>query len=162
MTGVNVSSLNIALPAIVDGLDAGPVAASWILLSFQLTHVTLMVFFGRMADVQGRRTMYLTGIALFTTASLVAGAAPDVGLLIACRAALVTAAFPQRLLGQGLGIYMASFSLAQLLGPTVGGLVTSELGWRWTLLLNVPVGVVCLLWGLRVMERVPRSGEPLR
>ncbi|HLU54249.1 MAG TPA: MFS transporter [Pseudonocardia sp.] len=176
MTGVNVSSLNIALPAIVDGLDAGPVAASWILLSFQLTHVTLMVFFGRMADVLGRRTMYLTGIALFTTASLVAGAAPDVGLLIACRvaqatgaamlitnsAALVTAAFPQRLLGQGLGIYMASFSLAQMLGPTVGGLVTSELGWRWTLLLNVPVGVVCLLWGLRVMERVPRSGEPLR
>lgn len=55
MTGINVSSLNIALPAIVDGLDAGPVAASWILLSFQLTHVTLMVFFGRLADVLGRR-----------------------------------------------------------------------------------------------------------
>jgi EmrB/QacA subfamily drug resistance transporter len=176
VTGINVSSLNIALPAIVDGLDAGPVAASWILLSFQLTHVTLMIFFGRLSDVLGRRTMYLTGVALFTVASLLAGAAPDVGWLIACRvaqaagaamliansAALVTAAFPRRLLGQGLGIYMASFSLAQMLGPTVGGLVTTELGWRWTLLLNVPVGVACLLWGLRVMERVPRSGEPLR
>jgi EmrB/QacA subfamily drug resistance transporter len=176
MSGINVSSLNIALPAIVAGLDASPVAASWILLSFQLTHVTLMVFFGRLADVLGRRTMYLAGVGLFTVASLLAGAAPHVGLLIACRvlqatgaamliansAALVTAAFPRRLLGQGLGIYMASFSLAQMLGPTVGGVVTTEFGWRWTLLLNVPVGVVCLLWGLRVMERVPRSGEPLR
>jgi EmrB/QacA subfamily drug resistance transporter len=176
MTGINVSSLNIALPAIADGLDAGPVAASWILLSFQLTHVTLMIFFGRLADVLGRRPMYLCGVALFTAASLLAGAAPDVGLLIACRvaqatgaamliansAALVTAAFPRRLLGQGLGIYMASFSLAQMLGPTIGGLVTTELGWRATLLLNVPIGVVCLLWGMRVMERVPRSGEPLR
>ena len=176
MSGINNSSLTIALPAIVSGLDAGPVAASWILLSFQLTHVTLMIFFGRLSDVLGRRPMYLGGVALFTAASLLAGAAPAVEVLIACRvlqavgaamliansAALVTAAFLRRLLGQGLGIYMASFSLAQMLGPTVGGVVTTEFGWRWTLLLNVPVGVVCLLWGLRVMERVPRSGEPLR
>ena len=156
MSGINVSSLNIALPAIVSGLDAGPVGASWILLSFQLTHVTLLIFFGRLADVFGRRTMYLSGVGLFTAASLLAGAAPDVGLLIACRvlqaagaamlmtnsAALVTAAFPRRMLGQGLGIYMASFSLAAMLGPTVGGVVTTELGWRWTLLLNVPIVVV--------------------
>lgn len=176
MSGINVSSLNIALPAIVADLDASPVAATWILLSFQLTHVTLMIFFGRLSDVLGRRTLYLTGVGLFTTASLLAGVAPHVGLLIACRvlqatgaamliansAALVTAAFPRRLLGQGLGLYMASFSLAQMLGPTVGGVVTTEFGWRWTLLLNTPVGVVCLLWGLQVMERMPRSGEPLR
>jgi EmrB/QacA subfamily drug resistance transporter len=176
MTGINLSSLNIALPAVVAGLDAGPVAASWVLLSFQLTHVTLMIFFGRLADVLGRRPMYLTGVGLFTAASLLAGAAPTVEVLLVARviqaagaamliansAALVTAAFPRRLLGQGLGIYMASFSLAQMLGPTLGGLVATEFGWRWTLLLNVPIGVVCLLWGLRVMARDPRSGEPLR
>jgi EmrB/QacA subfamily drug resistance transporter len=176
VTGINVSSLNIALPAVVAGLDAGPLAASWILLSFQLTHITLMIFFGRLADVLGRRTMYLAGVGVFTAASLLAGAAPTVEVLLGARvaqatgaamliansAALITAAFPRRLLGQGLGIYTASFSLAQMLGPTVGGVVTTEFGWRWTLLLNVPVGVACLLWGLRVLERVPRSGEPLR
>jgi len=156
VTGINVSSLNIALPAVVAGLDAGPLAASWILLSFQLTHVTLMIFFGRLADVLGRRTMYLAGVGVFTAASLLAGAAPTVEVLLAARvaqatgaamliansAALITAAFPRRLLGQGLGIYTASFSLAQMLGPTVGGVVTTELGWRWTLLLNVPFGLV--------------------
>jgi EmrB/QacA subfamily drug resistance transporter len=176
MNGINNSSLNIALPAIVSGLEASPVQASWILLSFQLTNVTLTIFFGRLADVVGRRTMYLAGVGLFTAASLLAGMAPGAGLLIAARvvqatggamiitnsAALVTSTFPRRFLGQGMGIYMASFSLAQMVGPTVGGVVTDGLGWRWTLLLNVPIGVVCLLWGLRVMRRIPRSGAPLR
>jgi EmrB/QacA subfamily drug resistance transporter len=175
MSGISNSSLTIALPAIVSGLDATPFAASWVLMSFQLVHVTLMIFFGRLADVVGRRSMYLAGVGLFTAASLAAGVAPGVGLLIGCRvlqavgaamiitnsAALLTAAFPRRLLGQGLGIYMASFSLAQMLGPTVGGVVATEFGWRWTLLLNVPIGVVCLLWGLRVMERVPRAKGPV-
>jgi EmrB/QacA subfamily drug resistance transporter len=176
MSGLNNSSLTIALPAIVAGFDATVFEASWILLAYQLTNVCLMIFFGRLADVLGRRPMYLAGVALFTTASLLSGFAPTVGLLIACRvaqatgsamlitnsAALVTAAFPRRLLGQGLGIYMASFSLAALLGPTLGGFLATEFGWRWTFWSNVPVGVVCLLWGLRVMARIPHRREPLR
>ena len=176
MTGLSHSSLTISLPAVVAGLEASPAAASWILLAFQLTNVTLMIFFGRLADVLGRRSMYLTGVAVFTAASLLAGIAPDVGLLIACRvaqaagaamlitnsAALVTGAFSRRMLGQGLGIYVASFSVAQLLGPSLGGLITTEFGWRATMLINVPVGVACLLWGLRVMQRHPRSGERVR
>ncbi|WP_219412588.1 MFS transporter [Pseudonocardia nigra] len=176
MSGLNNSSLTIALPAIVAGFDASAFEASWVLLAYQLTNVVLMVFFGRLADVLGRRSMYLTGVAVFTVASLLSGFAPTVGVLIACRvlqsvgsamlitnsAALLTVAFPRRLLGQGMGIYMASFSLAQLLGPTVGGYVATEFGWQWTFWGNVPVGLVCLLWGLRVMARVPRSGEPLR
>ena len=176
MSGLNNSSLTIALPAIVGSFGASVFEATWILLAYQLTNVSLMVFFGRLADLFGRRPMYMTGVALFTTASLLAGFAPSVGLLVACRvvqgigsamlitnsAALVTAAFPRRLLGQGLGIYMASFSLAQLVGPTLGGLLATEFGWQWTFWSNVPVGVVCLLWGLRVMERVPRRHQRLR
>ncbi|GAA1211796.1 MFS transporter [Pseudonocardia alaniniphila] len=176
MSGLNNSSLTIALPAIVSSFDASVFETTWILLAYQLTNVSLMVFFGRLADLFGRRPMYMTGVGLFTAASLLAGFAPSVGLLIACRvvqgigtamlitnsAALVTAAFPRRLLGQGLGIYMASFSLAQLLGPTLGGLLATEVGWQWTFWSNVPVGVVCLLWGLRVMERVPRRRQRLR
>jgi EmrB/QacA subfamily drug resistance transporter len=176
LTGLNNSSLTIALPAIVGSFDATAFAASWILLAYQLANVGLMIFFGRLADVLGRRSMYLAGIGLVTVASLLAGCAPTVGLLIACRvaqatgaamlitnnAALLTAAFPRRLLGQGMGLYLASFSLAQMLGPTVGGYVTTEFGWRWTFWGTVPLGVVCLVWGLRVIARVPRGREPLR
>jgi EmrB/QacA subfamily drug resistance transporter len=176
MTGLNNSSINIALPTIVRNLDATAVQAQWILLSFMLTNTVLMVVFGRVADIVGRREMYLTGVALFTAMSVIAGFSPTANVLIACRAlqaaagamliansgALVTAAFPRRLLGQGLGLYVASFSLAQLIGPSVGGLIASGAGWRWTFWFNVPLGGICLLWGLRALRRIPRSGEPLR
>src|SRR5262249_28401801 len=175
MTGLNNSSITIALPTIVRHFDASAVQAQWILLSFILTNTVLMVVFGRVADIVGRREMYLTGVGLFTVMSIVAGSAPTAGVLIACRvlqaaagamlianaAALVTAAFPRRLLGQGMGLYVASFSLAQLIGPSVGGLITAGIGWRWTFWLNVPLGVASLLWGLRALRRIPRSGEPL-
>ena len=176
MTGLNNSSLNIALPPIVRHFEATAFEASWILLSFQLTSTVLMILFGRLADVFGRRGMYMTGVALFATASVLAGFSPHVWFLIACRvlqavggamlitnsAALLTAAFPRRWLGQALGIYMSSFALAQLLGPTVGGVLATEFGWRWAFWFNVPFGVICLIWGLRVIVRIPRTREPLR
>src|SRR3954453_20391398 len=90
MNGINNSSLNIALPTIVDGLDASPVQASWILLSFQLTNVTVTIFFGRLAGVVGWGTRCLAGVGLFTTASLLAGIAPGAGLLIAARVVQAT------------------------------------------------------------------------
>jgi hypothetical protein len=124
MSGLNNSSINIALPTIVRHFNASAFQAQWLLLSFMLTNTVLMVVFGRLADILGRRELYLTGVALFTVMSAVAGFAPSVKVLIACRvlqaaaaamlvansAALVSAAFPRRLLGQGLGFYMASFS----------------------------------------------------
>ncbi len=176
MSGLNQSSLNVALPRIVLHFNASAFEANWILLAFMLTNTVLMIFFGRLADVFGRRRMYLMGIAIFTIASIVAGFSPSVWFLIGCRvvqataaamlitnsAALVTSAFPKRMMGQGLGIYMSSFSLAQLLGPTVGGILTTEFGWQWTFWFNVPLGVICLIWGMRVLERTPRVAEPLR
>jgi EmrB/QacA subfamily drug resistance transporter len=176
MTGLNNSSINIALPTIARHFDATTAQAQWILLSFMLTNTVLMVVFGRLADIVGRREMYLTGVGLFSVMSLVAGFSPSADVLIACRViqaaagamliansgALVTAAFPRRMLGQGLGIYIASFSLAQLIGPTVGGLIAAGIGWQWIFWFNAPLGGACLLWGLRALRRVPRSSEPLR
>lgn len=175
-SGLSHSSLVIALPTIVGDLDASAAQATWVLLGFQLTNVVLLVFFGRLADVFGRRPMYLGGMAVFTLSSLAAGAAPTIEALIALRAvqavgaamlltnsaALLTSAFPRHLLGQGLGIYMGSFALAQLLGPSLGGLVTTEWGWRWTMYMVVPLGVLCFAWGWTIMERTPRSTERFR
>ncbi|MBO0702973.1 MAG: MFS transporter [Candidatus Dormibacteraeota bacterium] len=176
MSGLNTSSLNIALPTIVRGLHATGFQASWILLSYMLTNTVLMVFFGRLADVLGRRQMYLIGVALFAVASLAAGFSPSAWFLIGCRvlqamsgamlitnsASLVTTAFPRSMLGIGIGIYMSSFSLAQLLGPTLGGLITDRLGWSWNFWFNVPIAVVCWAWSYLTLERIPRSGEPAR
>ncbi|MGI5154208.1 MFS transporter [Microbispora sp. CA-102843] len=87
LIGLSSSTLNVALPAVVRHFDAGPLASSWILLAHLLISTSTLVLFGRVADLLGRREVYLVGFALFTGASLLAGIAPDVGVLIALRAA---------------------------------------------------------------------------
>jgi EmrB/QacA subfamily drug resistance transporter len=169
------SALNVALPTVAREYDASATASSWILLSFMLTQTLLMVSFGRLADLFGRRSMYLTGLAVFTVGNLLAGFAPDAWWLVACRvvqaagaamlltnsAALVTGAFPRHRLGQGMGIYLASFSVAQLVGPTLGGFLAEHVGVQWLFWSNVPVGIGCLVWGIVALRPVPRSGERL-
>ncbi|WP_197022362.1 MFS transporter [Candidatus Blastococcus massiliensis] len=174
-SGMSNSALNVALPAVARHYEASATASSWILLSFMLTQTLLMVSFGRLADLFGRRSMYLTGLGVFTVGNLLAGFAPDAWTLVACRvlqaagaamlltnsAALVTGAFPRHRLGQGMGIYLASFSVAQLLGPTLGGFLAENVGVQWLFWFNVPVGIGCLIWGMRALPPVPRSGERL-
>ncbi len=172
-SGMSNSALNVALPAVARQYEASATASSWILLSFMLTQTLLMVSFGRLADLFGRRSMYLTGLGVFTVGNLLAGFAPDAWSLVACRvlqaagaamlltnsAALVTDAFPRHRLGQGMGIYLASFSVAQLVGPTLGGFLAEHVGVRWLFWSNVPIGIGCLVWGLIALRPVPRSGE---
>jgi EmrB/QacA subfamily drug resistance transporter len=172
-SGMSGSALNVALPTVVRHFEASATAASWMLLAFMLANTGLMIFFGRLADMFGRRQMYLMGLATFTFASFLCGLAPNAWTVVGLRvlqaagaamlltnsAALVTAAFPRARLGQGMGIYLASFSVAQLLGPTVGGVLAEHAGWRWVFWFNVPVGLICLAWGAWALPRVARSGE---
>jgi EmrB/QacA subfamily drug resistance transporter len=169
LTGLNASMLNVALPRVVGHFHADAFAANWLLLSFQLVNTVMIVVFGRLADIFGRREMYLLGFVVFTTASLLAGLAPSIGVVIALRAvqaigsamilanssALITAAFPPGLLAQGMGIYMGTISIASLIGPSLGGALVAAAGWRWVFWFNVPVGVVATVWGLTTLRRVP-------
>jgi EmrB/QacA subfamily drug resistance transporter len=171
VTALGSSSLNVALPEVVRHFRSGAAAASWILLSFMLANTVLMVVFGRLADMFGRRSMYLWGLATYTGASLLLGFSPSdwhvVGLrvvqaaggamLLTNSAALLTDAFPRRHLGRGMGIYIASFSVAQLAGPTLGGFLTHRFGWEWVFWYNVPLGVLCLIWGAVTLRRAGAS-----
>jgi EmrB/QacA subfamily drug resistance transporter len=171
-TALGSSSLNVALPEVVRHFDASATAANWILLSYMLANTVLMVAFGRLADMFGRRTMYLLGLATYTVASLLLGFAPGAWFLVGLRvvqaaggamllansAALLADAFPPRHLARGMGIYIASFSVAQLAGPTLGGYLTHRFGWEWVFWYNVPVGVVCLAWGAVVLRKVGGQG----
>lgn len=175
-TGLSGSALNVALPSVVRHFHASSAAASWILLAYMLASTVLMLTFGRLADMFGRRSMYLAGLATFTVASFLCGLAPGAWFLVGLRvlqaagaamllvnsAAIVTDAFPRHRLGEGMGIYLASFSVAQLLGPTLGGVLAQHAGWRWVFWFNVPVGVACLVWGAIALRRVPRNGDSHR
>ncbi|MEO3888248.1 MFS transporter [Nonomuraea sp. B5E05] len=167
LTGLGGSAMNVALPEIARHTGADATAAGWILLGFQLTTTVLMVVFGRLADLFGRRRLYLLGLATYTVAALLAGLAPNAWAIVAMRvvqaagaamlltnsAALVSDAFPRERLGEGMGVYVASFSIAGLIGPTLGGVLADGLGWRWVFWFNVPIGVICLVWGALVLRR---------
>jgi len=118
-----------------------------------------MLSMGRAGDLLGRRNLYLTALAAFTVASLFAGVAPSAWLLIAfeaCQAigtaaiwannaALVLEVAQEGRGNHALGVYFASVSAAQLIGPSVGGAIASAAGWRWIFLFGVPVGIISLL-----------------
>jgi EmrB/QacA subfamily drug resistance transporter len=171
LIGIGSSTLNVALPVVVRHFHAGAFASSWILLSFFLVNTSTLVFFGRVADLLGRREIYLVGFGLFTLASLLAGLAPNVGFLIAMRAVqalgaamilangtvIITDAFPPDRLGQGMGVYIGTLSVAQLAGPTLGGLVADVAGWQWIFWVNVPAGAVAMIWGSAALRKVPRG-----
>ncbi|WP_433435295.1 MFS transporter [Nonomuraea sp. CA-141351] len=176
LIGIAGSTLNVALPAIVRHFHAGALESGWILLAFLLVNTASLVFFGRVADLLGRREVYLAGFALFTVASLLAGLSPGVWFLIAMRVlqavgaamilangtVIITDAFPPDRLSQGMGVYIGTLSVAQLAGPTLGGLIAETAGWQWIFWVNVPAGLVALGVGAAILRKMPkRPKEPV-
>ena len=165
--GLSTTMLSVAVPAIVRHFQAGPLAATFVILAPSVTCTALMLSMGRIGDLVGRRNVYLAAIGAFTVASLVAAVASSVWLLIAleaCQAigiaalwannaALVLELVPAGRASHALGVYYASVSASQLIGPTVGGAIASAAGWRWIFLMSVPVGIISLLACWAVLPR---------
>ena len=85
LQALNLGTLNVALPEVSEHFNAGPVATSWILLSYMLFNTVLILVFGKVADIYGRRGLYLFGLAEFTVTSLLCGFSPNVYVLITMR-----------------------------------------------------------------------------
>jgi EmrB/QacA subfamily drug resistance transporter len=171
LTGLNVSTLNVALPVVVRHFHAGAFASGWVLLSFMLVNTVVLVVCGRLADLFGRRETYLIGYTIFTLSCLALGFAPSIGMLIGLRVvqalgfamilangtAIIAHAFPDHLLSQGLGFYISTISVSQVLGPSIGGFLADAAGWRWVFWFNVPFGVAAVSWGAITLRKVPRG-----
>lgn len=170
LTGLAASSLTVALPVVVRHFHASPRAANWLLLSYMLVTTVLILSFGRLADIVGRRRLYIAGLGLFTLASFAAGLAPNTGVLMGMRTlqavgaaaiitnttALLTDAFPPHQLALGIGLNLTIISAAQTIGPVVGGLAATLAGWRAVFWINMPVGVAGVVWASVVLRRPAR------
>lgn len=166
---VNLGALNVVLPAIAQHFQASAALANWILLSYMLVNTVLILVFGPLSDAFGRKNLYLLGIALFTFVSLLVGFASNIwwflglralqaaggALIITNNTALITDAFPPQDLAKGLSVNVLISSVAQLVGPVIGGVVTAQLGWQWVFWAGVPIGLVGLVWGFMVLRRLP-------
>ena len=172
LMSLNMNTLNIALPTLAREFDASPSQASWLLLSYMLTTCALVVAAGRITDIVGQRPMYLWGLGIFIVSGFACGLAPTIDVLIGLRviqagaaavllangATLIHEAFPAAKLSHALGFYTASFSVANLIGPTLGGIVVEIGGWQWVFWFSLPVAVPAFIWGvlkLRVPDRAP-------
>ncbi len=159
------SALLIALPDILVKLQASFLTLMWVLLGYLLITTALVPVVGRLADMFGRKTLYNTGFAIFTLGSLIAGlsqpqfhGADLVGariiqgiggaLLITNSTAIVTDAFRGGRVGLGLGVNQIAGAAGFLLGPVVGGVLTT-ISWQWVFLINVPLGLFGTFWGMR-------------
>ena len=157
MTYLDNNIVNVAIPTIQRNLNLSVSGLEWVVSSYLLTVAGLLLVGGRLADVFGRRRLFLAGLAVFTLSSLAAGLAGSGEVLIASRAiqgigaallmpatlAIVMTAFTNvRERSMAIGIWAAAGALALATGPALGGLISQHLQWGWIFLINVPVGVV--------------------
>lgn len=163
--------LILALPSIQADLGTSTSGLAWISNGYILAFGGLLLLGGRLGDVLGRRRVLLSGITLFTVASLIGGAAPSVEVLIAARVvqgigaalaapsglAVLLATFaegPAR--NRALGVFFAASAAGGAVGLLVGGLLTSALSWNWVLWINVPLGLAIVVAGPRVLSETAR------
>ncbi|WP_077800825.1 MFS transporter [Streptomyces sp. JHA26] len=172
---VDVSAVNIALPAIRHSLSGGMAGLQWVVDAYTLMFAALMLSAGAFADRAGARRAYAWGVALFTLASLGCALAPGIGVLIGARVvqgaaaavvmpaslALIRHAYEDaRERARAIALWTVGGSVAMAAGPVLGGLLTDGAGWRSVFLLNLPVGAVILGLLVRV-ERSPRRPAAL-
>ena len=168
------SIVSVALPVMGLDLHLSFTAAVWVSAAFLLTSAVLLIPAGRIADQHGRVRYYLLGIAVFTVASVLCAASMNDTWLIVSRiiqgagaafmgatsAAIVTAVFPPNERGRALGINVMAVYIGLTVGPPLGGFITDAVGWRWIFLINLPIGVIVLLWGWFMLPRSERVGGP--
>jgi EmrB/QacA subfamily drug resistance transporter len=167
-----LSSVNIAAPAIAKALQADAIYVSWIPTSLLLANVVTLLPVGRLADIWGRKRMYLTGSILFALASMVGAFANKIewlllfrifqgvalSMIFSCSMAIITSIYKSGQRGTVLGIVAAFVYLGLTCGPLIGGWLTQYFGWRAVFLFPIPLSllsIVLLLWKLRGEWRGP-------
>jgi len=172
MVVLDATIVNIALPDISAALDFTPTGLSWVINAYTLVFGGLLLLGARAGDILGRRRVFLSGIALFTVASLLGGFATSSGLLLAARAvqgvgaalaapsalALLMTMFPDaRERTRAIGYYTAVSIGGSAVGLIAGGVLTQWVSWRWVLFVNVPIGLAVIAVALRVLPETVRG-----
>jgi EmrB/QacA subfamily drug resistance transporter len=151
--------VNVALPSIQRDLNIGISELEWVFNGYALTFGVLMLTGGKLADLLGRRRIFIAGLIIFTGASLACGLASSAGMLIGARVvqgagsalmnpatlSIITATFPPRQRGMAIGIWAGVSAMALAIGPLVGGLITEHWSWNWIFFINVPVGILAIV-----------------
>jgi EmrB/QacA subfamily drug resistance transporter len=173
---VDGSIVNVALPTLMKEFRADFPTIQWVVLSYLLGLTVLMVGAGRLADLVGKKRIFVTGIVLFVIASMLCGLAPTVQWLIGFRVlqsvgaamiislgtAILTETWPSNERGKAIGFAAGFISLGIVVGPALGGLILQWLSWHWVFFVNLPFGIAALVLVLLYVPSLLPTGKAER
>src|SRR6266571_2920294 len=158
LAALDQTIVGTALPRIVANLG-GLEHYAWVATAYLLASTVSIPIYGKLSDIYGRRTFFISGMVIFLAGSALAGTSQDMTQLIIYRGiqglgagalmpiaqAVIGDLFPPAERGKWQGLIVAVFGLASIIGPTLGGWITDNWGWRWVFSVNMPVGIVAIL-----------------
>jgi EmrB/QacA subfamily drug resistance transporter len=163
MATLDASIVNIALPTLTKDLNCDLFQVKWVVVIYLLGITCLLLPFGKVADIFGRKPVFQLGFLIFTIGSVLCGLAPTLKLLVLARAlqalgvsmlmangpAIITSAFPANERGAALGTLAMVVSAGLLAGPSIGGILIGHIGWRSIFFINIPVGILGMMLAQR-------------
>jgi EmrB/QacA subfamily drug resistance transporter len=175
MDGIDGSIVNVALPAMATYFDTDTGTIAWVIITYLLMMAGLLLVFGKIADRGLAKKLFLMGFVVFTLGSAACGISPSLDILLAARlvqglgAAMIAAVapllciryLPREMLGTALGVIAATSSIGFAAGPAIGGILTQHLSWHWIFLVNIPIGILGILFAARVIPADEREDRPV-
>ncbi len=173
MACIDSSIVNIALPVMSRKLSVTMASIEWVIVSYVMTICSIILIFGRLGDIKGKIKVFRYGVVIFTLSSFMCGFSNNLIELVIFRIVqgigaaaymannhgIITHIFPKSERGKALGILGSFVAMGTLIGPPLGGLIISVLEWNYIFLINVPLGIIAFILGLKVFPRSESSNE---
>jgi EmrB/QacA subfamily drug resistance transporter len=168
MIVLDATIVNVALPSIQEDLGFSQSSLAWVVNAYLISFGGLLLLSGRLGDLLGRRSVFLAGLALFTTASLVCGLSQSEGMLVGARfvqgiggalasaviLGMIVTMFPEpREQARAIGVYSFVASAGASIGLLLGGVLTQSISWHWIFFVNIPIGIGTALFAWRLVEK---------
>ena len=174
MTVLDVTLVNVALPVLGEEFKISNSAAVWIITVYQLIITMLLLPVSSVGDLFSYKRTFLIGVVIFTASSALCAASQNFTMIVVARAiqgvgaacvmgvniALVRLIYPREILGRGMALNAMCIAIATAAGPTIAGAILSVSSWHWLFLINVPLGIVAFIIGLRLLPQNPPSAQP--
>jgi EmrB/QacA subfamily drug resistance transporter len=171
MSTLDSSIVNVALPAIMKSFRTSLAIVEWVIVIYLVTVSSLLLVFGRLSDIKGRRYVYCTGFIIFTLGSLFCGLSTKISwlifarafqgvgaaMLMACSPAIVFDIFPAEERGRALGLVGTVVAMGLTAGPVLGGLIVKYFSWRAIFYLNIPIGILALVSAAKILQKEERK-----